>query len=91
MTPIHFPQANKILAAPLGRENDISPLPVHSDGKQCLSCWRLTWSERIRALLHGRVWLCTLTGPTQPPVWLDARRTVFPRAQPSLAPGNPIP
>ena len=75
MTPIHFPQSNKILTAPPGAK-DIDPLPVHTDGRQCLSCWSLTWRERLTVLLQGRVWLCTLTGPTQPPVWLAAGKTV---------------
>lgn len=75
MTPIHFPASNKILTAPAGAA-DVLPLPVHTDGRQCLSCWSLTWSERLQVLLHGRVWLCTLTGATQPPVWLDAAKAV---------------
>lgn len=79
MKPIHFPQANKTLTAPdgaLGEGIQIEPLPVHTDGTQCLSCWELTWPERVQALLHGRVWLCAQTGGTQPPVWLAAARTV---------------
>ncbi len=89
MTPIQFPQTNKVLTAPAGQESEIEPLPVHTDGKQCISCWRLTWRERLRVLFHGRVWLCCLTGATQPPVWLDARETVFdPVAAPRKSAAN---
>ncbi len=75
MQPVHFAQANKILTAPPDSEG-VLPLPVHTDGTQCLSCWSLTWRERVAGLLHGRVWLCTLTGSTQPPVWLEASKQV---------------
>lgn len=74
MTPIAFAGANKLLTAPPD-SSGIAPLPVHTDGKQCLSCWSLTWRQRLQVLLHGRVWLCTLTGSTQPPVWLDASKS----------------
>lgn len=77
MKPVHFTEANKILTAP-----DCLPLPVHTDGRQCLSCWELNWRQRLSALVHGKVWLCTLTGQTQPPVWLDAARTIaIPKTQ----------
>lgn len=75
MQPVHFNQANKILTAPPDSDG-VLPLPVHTDGTQCLSCWSLTWRERVAVLWHGRVWLCTLTGPTQPPVWLAASKQV---------------
>lgn len=74
MTPISFPAANKILTGPPGSQG-IEPLPVHTDGRQCLSCWSLTWKERLQVALHGRVWLCTLTGATQPPVWIDVSKS----------------
>lgn len=42
-----------------------------------MSCWRLTWKERIKALLFGKVWLGVLSGFTQPPVWMVCDKTVF--------------
>lgn len=47
-----------------------APLPVYVDGKQCVSCWQLSWKEKLSALLFGRIWLYVLSGETQPPVAL---------------------
>ena len=77
MKPIKFEQANKNLLKPESMtDEECSSLWVYNDGRECISCWRLTWRERIKALLFGRVWLSVLSGRTQPPVWL-ACKTVF--------------
>ena len=47
------------------------------DGKQCLSCWRMSLRERLSALLFGRVWIWVWSGNTQPPIYLEAARTIF--------------
>lgn len=79
MTPMRFKQANKTLLRPSNMtEKECKSLPVWVDGKQVISCWKMSWKQRIKALLFGRVWLCVLSGCTsQPPVWLDCDRTVF--------------
>lgn len=80
MNPIHFPEKNKVLQPPIGAASkvvSIEPLAVWTDGEQCISCWRMTWRERLFALFHGRVWLAVLSGPTQPAVWIQAERTPF--------------
>lgn len=78
MKPIKFEQANKNLLKPESMtDEECSSLWVYNDGRECISCWRLTWKERIKALLFGRVWLSVLSGRTQPPVWLACCKTVF--------------
>lgn len=76
MTPEKFPEKNRTLAAPDGMDN-CGPLDVYADSKTCLSCWRLSWRERLSVLFFGRVWLWVRFGGTQPPVSLLAARTVF--------------
>lgn len=81
MIPEDFPQSNK-LAQPSGKrysENvaEVKPLPVWTDGEQCVSCWRMSWRERLAALWYGRIWTATLSGSTQPPLCVQARRTYF--------------
>lgn len=78
MKPSNFKEANKTLQKPAGMtEEQCSPLPIWNDGKNCISLWRLGWKERFSVLIFGRIWLCILSGETQPPVWLDASRSVF--------------
>ena len=71
MKPIDFPQSTKVLQKPEDMfDADCKPLPVWSDGKQCVSCWRPTFKERVRILFMGKVWLGVNAGYSQPPVYL---------------------
>ena len=78
MKPIKFAEANKNLLKPSSMSDaECRSLWVYTDGRECVSCWKLTWAQRIKALLFGRIWLSVLSGQTQPPVWLDCAKTVF--------------
>lgn len=78
MKPIKFEESNKTLLKPSSMtDEECSSLPVFTDGRQCISCWRLTWMERLSALLFGKVWLGILSGYTQAPVWLACSHTIF--------------
>lgn len=78
MKPIKFKEATKNLLKPENMtDEEYSSLWVYNDGRECVSCWRLTWKERIKALLFGKVWLGVLSGFTQPPVWMVCDKTVF--------------
>ena len=74
MSPIEHRFANVTLNAPTGKEDEVLPLPVYTDGEQCISCWQMSWRERLSALFFGRVWISVLSGRTQPPIWLLATR-----------------
>lgn len=75
--PDRFPEKNKTLGAPASMQDSCDPLDVWTDGKVCISRWRMTWRERIAALVFGRVWLRVYFGSSQPPVAISAERTVF--------------
>lgn len=78
MRPIKFEQANKNLQKPSNMtDEECQSLWVYSDGEQCVSCWQLSFMERIKALFFGKIWISVLSGQTQPPIWLDANKTVF--------------
>lgn len=78
MTPVCFPEANKNLLKPDSMtDEECSSLWVYTDGVACISRWKLGWRARLSALLRGHVWLCVLSGATQPPVWLTTAKTVF--------------
>lgn len=78
MKPIKFKHSNRTLQ-PSGQEyshhvTGINPLPVWTDGEQCISCWKMSLRERLSALLFGRVWLAILSGHTQPPACVVVSR-----------------
>jgi len=79
MKPTQFKYSNKVLqpggAQYSGNITEVAPLPVWSDGEQCVSCWQMTFKERLSALLFGRVWLAVLSGETQPPVAVVVSRS----------------
>lgn len=79
--PTNFPEANFTLtggpAEKFGTEVDVLDLPTFRGERLQLSCWRLSWRERLRALLFGRVWIHVVTPDTHPPIAVDFRRTPF--------------
>ena len=78
MYPIKFKEANRVLLRPSNMTDDeCKPLWVYTDRKECVSCWKLTWMDRIKALLFGKVWLIVLSGDTQPPVALMCEDSAF--------------
>lgn len=66
MIPITFPEHNCVYAKD---QPEYLPLPVHKtvDG-MVISCWQLTWRERLKVLFTGCVWYSILTfnRPLQP-------------------------
>ncbi len=78
MEPIAFDYQTKVLNRPEGMtEEECGPLPVYSDGEQCISLWKMSWRERISALIFGKVWLRIHSGHTQPPVAIDSTNQIF--------------
>ena len=52
MKPIEFPEQNCVYAKD---QPEYLPLPVHkTEDGMVVSCWRLTWRERLRVLLTGK-------------------------------------
>lgn len=78
MKPSSFPQATKTLAKPGNMtEEECGPLPVYSDGTQCISLWQMTWPERLKALFFGRLWVFVYSGVTQPPIGFVVDNKIF--------------
>ncbi len=81
MSPVGFPESTNSLAPSDHEYGDhigkVSHLPIWTDGEQCVSCWRMTWRERISALLFGKAWLSILSGRTQYPAAVTVTRKYF--------------
>ena len=89
MEPMKFLQANKNLLKPVGMtDEECGSLPVFTDGKECISLWKMTWRERLSALFFGKVWLWVMSGQTQPPVALLAAKEIFKEVKPELQENN---
>jgi hypothetical protein len=58
MTPIEFPEHNLVLAKD---QPQYQPLPVFMNDTETVSCWKLTFLERLTLLFTGRLWVRQLT------------------------------
>lgn len=69
MNPIEFAEQNVVFAKD---QPEYMPLPARrsADGSEVTSCWGMSWRERLRVLLTGRVYLTLLTfgAPLQPQI-----------------------
>ncbi len=69
MKPIEFKQQTVVFAKD---QPEYLPLPAHrsADGNEITSCWSMSWRERTRVLVTGRVYLTLLTfgAPLQPQI-----------------------
>lgn len=78
MKPIKFKEMNSELKKPCNMtDEECSSLYLYTDNEKCISCWKLSFKEKLKALIYGKVWLGVLSGGSQPPVWLDCDNTVF--------------
>ena len=77
MKPTEFPEANLTLGKPTGMtDEECQSLHVLEDGGEYLSLWRMSWRERLSAVVFGRAWLC-VRGDGHPPVWIRVKRDIF--------------
>lgn len=68
MKPIEFPEQNVVYAKD---QPEYQPLPAFkSDAPtgEVVSCWKLSFTERLKILFTGKMWLCLLSfnGPLTP-------------------------
>lgn len=76
LTPDSFRESNMIMSAPKGMEDTCMPLEVYKDHVGVTSCWKFPFRERLKMLIHGRVWLLCV-GAGMPPVWVASGKTIF--------------
>jgi hypothetical protein len=80
MKPTAFKGSNSTLlggpAERYGTADDVADLPVYREPGYLISCWQMTWRERLRVLWTGRVWL-HVAGATHPPVVLGTEAPFY--------------
>jgi hypothetical protein len=57
MKPIKFPEANVTFAKDQPEYQQLPALRYDTQHGEVVSCWRLSWKERLRVLFGGKVWL----------------------------------
>lgn len=67
INPVDFEESNRTLMG----GGDADDLRVFSDGRQSVSCWKLTFMGALKLLFTRRIWLGVLSGNSQPPVWMS--------------------
>ena len=65
MQPVEFKGSNVVIAKD---QPEYLPLPALVIDDRTISCWHLTWWERLKVLASGRLWLSQLNfgRPLQP-------------------------
>ena len=59
MKPLDFPLSNCMFAED---QDEYENLPAFRDSVgRVVSCWKLTWIERLKVLCFGKLWLSQLT------------------------------
>ncbi|MEE9471424.1 MAG: hypothetical protein V3W32_06850 [Gemmatimonadota bacterium] len=68
MKPTSFPEVNVIFAKDQAEYLNLPAWRSDGDDGETVTCWELTWRERLRLLLTGRLWIRMLAfqGPLQP-------------------------
>lgn len=76
MKPTTFAEANGTLtggpAYRYGTDLDVADLQVYRGGGQIISCWELSFWDRVRCAIFGKVWLRVCASGTHSPVCLES-------------------
>lgn len=80
--PVDFAESNITMKGwPASEdEEEVLDLPAHRTGidthrgatAQTVSCWKLSFVERLKVLFFGKVWLYVI-GNAHPPICVDAK------------------
>lgn len=62
MKPVEFEGMNGTAAK---NQPPYKALPMYRDDKYVVSCWKMNWRERLKALWTGRIWMNLLHSPHQ--------------------------
>jgi len=58
---VEFEGCNCVYAKDQPEYNPLPCLRMSDPHGQVVSCWQMTWRERLQCLVGGRVWLSVLT------------------------------
>lgn len=61
MKPIEFKHQNVVFAKDQPEYQPLPALKIDSPNGEVISCWKLTFKERIKIIFTGRVWLSLMS------------------------------
>lgn len=61
MKPIEFKHQNIVFAKEQPEYQPLPALKIDSPSGEVISCWKLTFKERIKIVFTGRVWLSLMS------------------------------
>ena len=61
MEPVDFPERNIIFAENQPEYLSLPAFKNNSEEGEVITCWKLTFSERLRILFTGNIWVSFLT------------------------------
>lgn len=79
MKPIDFKEQNVVFAENQPEYEALPALKIKGHEGQVVSCWRLSFRERLRVLFTGKVWVSLLSfnKPLTPPFLSTKKRDHF--------------
>lgn len=68
MKPVQFSQCNAVFGGDQPEYLPLHAYHVYDESGRIISCWQLSWVERLQVLFTGRVWheVLTFYNPLQP-------------------------
>mgnify|MGYP003408620561 FL=1 len=61
MKPKEFPEQNVIFAKDQPEYQPLPAFKVQTESGEVITCWKLSFSERLRILFKGEIWLSMLS------------------------------
>jgi hypothetical protein len=61
MKPIEFPEQNVVFAKDQPQYQPLPAFRYNTEQGEVISCWKLSFKERIKLLLTGKLWVCLLS------------------------------
>lgn len=75
MKPVKFKEQNCTYAEDQPEYTPLPALKLDTEMKEVISCWGLSFKERLRVLIFGKVWLSLATfGKPLTPSFLSTRK-----------------
>jgi hypothetical protein len=87
MRPVEFKHQNTIFAKDQPQYQQLPALLLEGPEGHIISCWKLSFKERIQVLIFGRVWssLMTFNKPLTPSFLTVNRKEVYSHSDDSIA------